>query len=106
AELADGIVSRVLAERPDDGSTRAAVLLNGLGRVKYEELFVLWDRVSDLLEEQGVSIVAPLVGEYVTSLDMAGLSLSVMWLDDELERLWLAPADTPAFRHGGWRAAD
>ncbi len=75
-----------------------AVLLNGLGSVKYEELFVLWDAVRPLLEAAGLDVVAPEVGELVTSLDMAGCSLTVSWLDDELERLWLAPADSPAFR--------
>lgn len=105
AALAAELVDRVLAERPADAAGRAAVLLNGLGNVKYEELFVLWDSVHDLLVERGVTIVAPLVGEYVTSLDMAGCSLTVTWLDDELERLWLAPADTPGFHHGGWRPA-
>ncbi|MFD7310443.1 dihydroxyacetone kinase family protein [Promicromonospora sp. NPDC059942] len=105
AGLAAELVERVLAERPAGADGRAAVLLNGLGNVKYEELFVLWDRVHDLLAERGVRLVAPLVGEYVTSLDMAGCSLTVCWLDDELEQLWLDPADTPAFRHGGWRPA-
>ncbi|WP_423464419.1 dihydroxyacetone kinase family protein [Promicromonospora sp. MS192] len=105
AELAAELVDRVLAERPADADGRAAVLLNGLGTVKYEELFVLWDTVHDLLVERGVTIVAPLVGEYVTSLDMAGCSLTVTWLDDELERLWLAPADAPGFHHGSWRPA-
>jgi D-erythrulose 4-kinase len=74
------------------------VLLNGLGSVKYEELFVLWDSVRALLAAEGLEIVAPEVGELVTSLDMAGCSLTVTWLDDELERLWLAPADAPGFR--------
>ncbi|MFI2486051.1 dihydroxyacetone kinase family protein [Promicromonospora kroppenstedtii] len=105
AALAVELVDRVLAERPADADGRAAVLLNGLGEVKYEELFVLWDSVHDLLVERGVTIVAPLVGEYVTSLDMAGCSLTVTWLDDELERLWLAPASTPGFHHGAWRPA-
>ena len=47
-----------------------------------------------------LTIVAPEVGELVTSLDMAGCSLTLIWLDDELETLWRAPADTPAFREG------
>lgn len=105
AALAAELVDRVLAERPEDADGRAAVILNGLGNVKYEELFVLWDSVSDLLAERGVQIVAPLVGEYVTSLDMSGCSLTVAWLDDELEPLWLAPADSPAFRHTAWLPA-
>jgi D-erythrulose 4-kinase len=74
------------------------VLLNGLGATKYEELFGLWNHIHVLLADNGVEPVAPEVGELVTSLDMPGCSLTVTWLDDELERMWLAPADTPAFR--------
>lgn len=102
-ELATLLVERVLVERPtDDGAParRAAVVLNGLGRTKYEELFLLWGQVAPLLREAGVEVVRPDVGELVTSLDMAGCSLTVMWLDDELERLWTAPAAAPAYRKG------
>ena len=81
------------------------MLVNGLGATKYEELFALFGEVAAALEAAGVELVAPEVGELVTSLDMAGCSLTVTWLDDELERLWLAPADTPAFRRGNrWSA--
>ena len=76
------------------------MILNGLGRTKYEELFVVWGTVARLLRERGYEIVEPEVGELVTSLDMAGCSLTVMWLDDELEQYWTAPADTPAYRKG------
>jgi dihydroxyacetone kinase len=99
-DLADKLVETVLAERPEGVSGRAAVLLNGLGATKYEELFVLYGHVNELLKEAGVVQVAPEVGELVTSLDMAGCSLSVTWLDEELEEYWLAPADAPAFRRG------
>ncbi|SEH76717.1 homodimeric dihydroxyacetone kinase [Mycolicibacterium rutilum] len=100
AELAATLVDGVLGDRPDAAERRIAVILNGLGRTKYEELFVLWGAVSRLLRERGYTIVEPEVGELVTSLDMAGCSLTVMWLDDELERYWTAPADTPAYRKG------
>ena len=90
----------MLAERPADADGRAAVLLNGLGATKYEELFALFGPVHRLLVDAGVTLVQPEVGELVTSLDMAGCSLSVTWLDDELETYWTAPADTPAFRRG------
>ncbi|MFV0405879.1 MAG: dihydroxyacetone kinase family protein [Propioniciclava sp.] len=99
SELATVLVDRVLAERPA-GATRAAVILNGLGATKYEELFVLWKSVGQLLREAGITLVGAEVGELVTSLDMAGTSLTVMYLDDELEELWLAPALTPAFQRG------
>lgn len=75
-----------------------AAILNGLGSTKYEELFLLWGIVSRLLREQDLEIVVPEVGELVTSLDMGGVSLTLCWLDDELEPLWLDPADTPAWK--------
>ena len=75
-------------------------MVNGLGATKYEELFALYGDIATLLADAGVQIVAPEVGELVTSLDMAGCSLSITWLDAELERYWLAPADTAAFRRG------
>ena len=84
------------------------MILNGLGATKYEELFVVWRTVARLLRDAGYTIVDPEVGELVTSLDMAGCSLTLVCLDDELETLWRAPADTPAYRKGiadrhGWR---
>jgi dihydroxyacetone kinase len=100
AGLAATLVEGVLGDRPDAPSQRIAVILNGLGRTKYEELFVLWGEIARLLRDRGYKIVEPEVGELVTSLDMAGCSLTVMWLDDELERYWTAPADTPAYRKG------
>ncbi|MGI3782620.1 MAG: dihydroxyacetone kinase family protein, partial [Janthinobacterium lividum] len=100
AELAHVLVDGVLAESPEGASKRVAVILNGLGRTKYEELFVVWGTAATLLRDAGYELVRPEVGELVTSLDMAGCSLTVMWLDEELERLWLAPADTPTFRRG------
>jgi dihydroxyacetone kinase len=100
AALAETLVDGVLADHPESGSKRIAVILNGLGRTKYEELFVVWGTVAARLRDRGYEIVEPEVGELVTSLDMAGCSLTVMWLDEELERYWTAPADTPAYRKG------
>jgi len=97
ADLADLLVTRVLAERPDHAQ-RATVLLNGMGSTRYEELFVLWNEIAPRLERESVDVVQPEVGELVTSLDMAGVSLTVSWLDDELETLWAAPANSPAYR--------
>jgi dihydroxyacetone kinase len=98
--LAHTLVDGVLGDKTDAQSKRIAVILNGLGRTKYEELFVVWATVAQLLRDRGFEIVEPEVGELVTSLDMAGCSLTVMWLDDELEKYWRAPADTPAYRKG------
>ncbi len=98
--LAKLLVDRLLAEKPAGFNGRVAALLNGLGCTKYEELFVLWVGVEAELKRAGLTIVAPEVGEYVTSLDMAGCSLTLTWLDDELEELWCAAADTPVLRRG------
>ena len=99
-DLAALLVERLLAERPQ-GVTRVAVVLNGLGATKYEELFILWTAISGLLKAAGLEIVAPEAGEYVTSLDMQGCSLTLMWLDAELETYWTAACDAPVLRRGG-----
>lgn len=103
-ELAELLVSKILEEEPARGvggyEGRVAVLVNGLGATKYEELFLLYGRIARLLREANVEIVSPVVDEQVTSLDMAGVSLTLTFLDEELEKYWVAPADTPAFRSG------
>jgi dihydroxyacetone kinase len=107
-ELAELLVSKLLTEVPDGlevSGARVVPILNGLGSVKYEELFVVYRRVAQLLAEAGLEAVDPQVGELVTSFDMAGTSLTLFWLDEELETLWNAPADAPAFRRGAVTAA-
>lgn len=99
-ELARTLLDPLLAERPEGAGSRAVLIVNGLGTVKYEELFVLYRHLTDILVAEGVEVVSPLCGELVTSLDMAGVSVTVLWVDDELERLWNAPASTPAFARG------
>ncbi|WP_165065460.1 dihydroxyacetone kinase family protein, partial [Marisediminicola senii] len=99
-ELAGVLISHLLDDRPEGAGDRVVVLVNGLGTVKYEELFVLYGHIDRLLGAEGLTIVEPEVGELVTSLNMAGLSVTLFWVDDELEELWAAPADTPAFRKG------
>lgn len=100
AGLARVLVDGVVEELPEGHGLRVAAILNGLGATKYEELFVVWRTVSQLLSEQGLEVVDAEVGELVTSLDMAGCSLTLMVLDDELEGFWRAAADTPAYRKG------
>jgi dihydroxyacetone kinase len=105
-ELADLLVATLLddAERPVGVSavrgSRVIPVLNGLGSLKYEEMFVVYRHIAHLLEAAGIEIVDPHVGEYCTSFDMAGTSLTLYWLDDELERLWETPADTAGYRRG------
>ena len=100
AELAQLLVDKLLVERPAGAGPRVVPIVNGLGTVKYEELFVLFGHVERLLIAAGLEVIEPECGELVTSLDMSGASLTLFWVDEELERLWIAPADTPAFRRG------
>jgi dihydroxyacetone kinase len=100
SELAELLVSRLLADKPEGAGTRVVAIVNGLGTVKYDELFLLFGKIEKLLDGAGLTVVEPECGELVTSLDMSGLSLTLLWLDDELEQYWAAPADTPAFRKG------
>ncbi|HEY4168438.1 MAG TPA: dihydroxyacetone kinase subunit DhaK [Reyranella sp.] len=92
--LADEMLDRLLAEAPADGK-RVAVLVNSLGATPLEELYILYRRLSAQLTARGYTIVLPLVGRYTTSMEMAGASVSLSFLDGELEPLMLAPADCP-----------
>jgi dihydroxyacetone kinase len=108
-ELADLLVEKLLAEVPDAVDivgARVVPILNGLGSLKYEEMFVVYRRIAERLTDAGLVLVDPHVGEYCTSFDMAGTSLTLFWLDDELETLWETPVDTPAYRRGSVAAAD
>ncbi|GAB4004396.1 dihydroxyacetone kinase family protein [Glycomyces albus] len=104
--LAEMMVEKLLAEAPAGAGDRVAPILNGLGAVKYEELFVLYRSVARLLDEAGLETVEPDVGEFCTSFQMAGLSLTLTWLDEGLERAWKGPADTPAYRKGSVSARE
>ncbi|XBH20887.1 dihydroxyacetone kinase family protein [Jonesiaceae bacterium BS-20] len=103
-DLAALFVENLLKERPAgigsaDGA-RVAVILNGLGSIKSEELFVIYGPVARLLEAEGITIVEPEVGEFATSFEMAGVSLTLFWLDEDLEAAWASPVYAPAYRKG------
>ncbi|MHC9297021.1 dihydroxyacetone kinase family protein [Mycobacterium sp. LTG2003] len=107
--LAELLVSALLRELPagvaDLRGARVGLILNGLGTVKYEELYVVYRRIADLLDEAGIVVIEPEVGEFVTSYDMAGVSLTLFWLDDQLETYWRAPAYSAAYRKGSLTVA-
>lgn len=97
-DLAQLLVSGVLNAAPVGPDRRIGVIVNGLGTTKYEELFLLWGSIRQLLRAAEYEPVDVEVGELVTSLDMGGCSLTMMWLTDELATLWCADAYTPAYR--------
>jgi len=97
-EAAAMLVEPVLAEiRPDEG---VLAFVNGLGATPLIEQYLLYGEVAALLDKQGVRVERSLVGPYITSLDMAGVSVTLLALDEELLRLWDAPVNTPGLRWG------
>jgi len=102
---ADAIVDRLASEVLDDlnvvSGQRLAVMVNGLGATPREELYIMYRRLHRILDERGVTVHRAYVGEYATSMEMAGASITVFRLDDELQELLDAPADTPFFTQAG-----
>jgi phosphoenolpyruvate---glycerone phosphotransferase subunit DhaK len=93
-------VEAILTAKPLAAGDRAIVIVNGLGGTPLIELYLLFGEVANLLTAAGVQIARNLVGNYVTSLDMAGMSVTVCKADDEILRLWDAPVRTPGLRWG------
>lgn len=101
--LAELLVGRLLEEVPGGGSPqgrRVIAILNGLGAFKYEELYVVFDEVRRGLAGRGLQLVDAKVGEFCTSFEMSGLSLTLFWPDEELEALWRAPARSAGYLQG------
>ena len=98
-DIAAQLVEPILADMDFTGSP-AIVMVNGMGASPLIELYLMYGEVAALLEKAGVTIARNLVGDYITSLDMAGCSVTVLKADDELIRLWDAPVVTPGLRWG------
>jgi dihydroxyacetone kinase-like protein len=96
-EIADELTRAILADLPYVRGDDVGVLVNGLGATPKEELYILYRAVARILDAEGIRVRRVWVGEYATSLEMAGASLTLLRLDDELRRLVDAPAETPFF---------
>ena len=99
AEIAAQLAEPVLADL-DFASGPTIVMLNGMGASPLIELYLMYGEVKKILDRAGVAVARNLVGNYITSLDMAGCSLTVLRADDEILRLWDAPVNTPGLRWG------
>lgn len=103
-EPADRIVDRllepILEDLPFASGDRALLFVNGMGGTPLIELYIMYRRAAEVLAERGVAVERHLVGDFTTSLDMQGASISVLRLDDELVELWDAPVHTAAMRWG------
>jgi phosphoenolpyruvate---glycerone phosphotransferase subunit DhaK len=100
SELVQVAADAILTDYPFSKGDDALVFVNGMGGTPLIELYVVFAEVAKILESRGVNISRSLVGSFVTSLDMAGYSLTLLKLDDELAPLWDAPVRTPALRWG------
>jgi len=99
-EVAATLVEAVLSDRPPAEGAEVLTFLNGMGGTPELELYLLYGEVDRRLREAGLRPVRNLVGSYITSLEMAGASLTLLELDPELRDLWDAPVQTPALRWG------
>jgi dihydroxyacetone kinase-like protein len=97
--VVDQLLGRIFAEQDYAKGDEVAILLNGLGGTPLEELYIMFRRVAQLFDERGVKVKHIWIGEFATAMEMAGASISVLHLDDELEPLIAASANTPFFKH-------
>jgi dihydroxyacetone kinase-like protein len=97
-EIVEHIMSKILEDLPLTSGDEVAVMINGLGGTPLMELFIVNRKVNSILSQKKIRIYRTYVGEYMTSLEMAGASITLLKLDDELKELLAAPADTPAFK--------
>lgn len=96
-EVVDMLLAQILADIDYAGS-EVAVMINGAGATPLMELFIINNHVADVLAEKGIKVYKTFVGEYMTSIEMQGFSISLLRLDEEMKTLLDAPADTPAWK--------
>jgi phosphoenolpyruvate---glycerone phosphotransferase subunit DhaK len=99
-EIAEQLVEPILQDLDFTGGDGVLAFVNGMGASPLLELYLMYGEVAAILDKAGVRVARSLVGPYITSLDMAGCSLTLLKLDDELLRLWDAPVNTPGLRRG------
>lgn len=99
-EVAAMLVEPVLADLPAADGAPVITFLNGMGGTPLIELYIMYFEVQQLLQKAGIPVARSLVGNYITSLDMAGCSVTLLRADDEVVRLWDAPVNTPGLRWG------
>ncbi len=96
--ITDDMMAMLIKDLPYQKGDEVAVLLNGLGSTPLDELYIIMNRVGQVLDDQGIKLFHAYVGEYATSMEMAGASISLCKVDDELKQYLAAPANTPFFK--------
>jgi dihydroxyacetone kinase-like protein len=100
AEIAEALARPIIEDLPFKSGDQVLAFVNGMGGTPLIELYLMYNELNKILKGQGVTISRRLVGSYITSLEMAGASFTLVKLDDELSKLWDAPVLTPALRWG------
>jgi dihydroxyacetone kinase-like protein len=103
ADVVDTMMSAILEDLPYKKGDEVAVLINGLGATPKEEMYIAYHRIDQILTECGISVFHVYVGEFATSMEMAGFSISLLKLDDEMKQLLAKPARTPFFEQAQLR---
>ncbi len=99
-EITEALLTPILDDLPYSSGDRVLAFVNGMGGTPLIELYVVYNKVAQMCADRGVTIDRNLVGSYITSLEMAGCSITLLKLDDEMTRLWDAPVHTAALRWG------
>jgi phosphoenolpyruvate---glycerone phosphotransferase subunit DhaK len=100
AQVAERLVTPIVEDLPFSPGDRVLAFVNGMGGTPLIELYIVYAEVAKLLEDRGLAIERNLVGNFITSLEMQGCSITLVKLDDEMVRYWDSPVDTPALRWG------
>jgi phosphoenolpyruvate---glycerone phosphotransferase subunit DhaK len=100
AEIVEQMTAAILSDLDPPSGSNVLAFVNGLGGTPLIELYVVYNELTKQLEKHGLTATRNLVGNYITSLEMAGVSITLLALDDELTALWDAPVHTPALRWG------
>jgi phosphoenolpyruvate---glycerone phosphotransferase subunit DhaK len=99
-QIVERLATAVVDDLPYQSGDTVLAFVNGMGGTPLVELYVVYRELHNFLQGRGITIARNLIGNYITSLEMAGCSITLLKLDDELTRLWDAPVDTPALRWG------
>ncbi len=99
-EIVEMLTSAIVEDLPFKAGDEVLAFVNGMGGTPLSELYIVYNDLSDFLGKKGIKIARSLVGDYITSLEMQGCSITLLRLDDEMKRLWDAPVCTPGLRWG------
>ncbi len=99
-EIVEMLATPIVDDLPFKAGDEVLAFVNGMGGTPLSELYIVYNDLSDFLKKKGIKITRNLVGNYITSLEMQGCSITLLRLDDEMKRLWDAPVCTPGLRWG------